>query len=323
LKTAKKSAQTVFTNYRRLVLVSDDSVREVTEAFPRYDFRTLVSPAAATMVQLPNRDGPGIYIVVPRRSVSQNEVRRQVEGSSRFSSPSDQEGTDVEVYIQKRLKAVRVDGDYAGRIEFLKFLMSNFRRRAFDWLVRSASADARYAGDPMQQQLLLAPLAQAVHRHLKTYPDPYLEELAIDESSMGIKGELDRKTFQDAWKRIIDTEPVITTPLPPIHLHDLGRTADQASGFMEASLGTGREKILVDQIQALTQNLGDLLAHSLHIQDWRNPPTPENWVKSLVAQDLSQADPAVKELSTSALNFFKAMMSADSRHPCCCRCRRR
>jgi hypothetical protein len=210
---------------------------------------------------------------------------------------------------------VRVDGDYAGRIEFLKFLMSNFRRRAFDWLVRSASADARYAGDPMQQQLLLAPLAQAVHRHLKTYPDPYLEELAIDESSMGIKGELDRKTFQDAWKRIIDTEPVITTPLPPIHLHDLGRTADQASGFMEASLGTGREKILVDQIQALTQNLGDLLAHSLHIQDWRNPPTPENWVKSLVAQDLSQADPAVKELSTSALNFFKAMMSADSSRP--------
>lgn len=315
LRTAKKSAQDTFTNYRRLVFVSGESVREVTEAFPKYDFRTLVSPAAATMIQLPNREGPGIYIVVPRRSTSKDEVLQKVKGTGRFASESDQEGTDVEVYVQQRLKAIRVDGDYNGRIEFMKFLVSNFRRRAFDWLVRSAGADARFAEDPMQQQFLLAPLAQAVYRHLSTYPEPYLEEVVVDESALGVKGELEKQTFHEAWKRMIDTEPVIRTPLPPLQLSEESQAMSDMGGFLEPASGGGRDRIVVDQVMALTRTLSNLLGRSIAMKDWRNPPSPEEWLKSLTTQDLSQGDPAVKDLAEAALTFFKKVTTADGSHP--------
>ncbi len=308
LATAKASAQTTFSNYRRLVFVSGESVTEVTEAFPKYDFRTLVSPAAAAMVSLPNREGPGIYIVVPRRSISRDEALKQVTVGGRFSSSSEQDGSDVEVYVSKRLKAIKVDGDYMARIEFLRYLTGNFRRRAFDWLVKSAASDPRFAETTMRQQLLLAPLSHAVRRHLTIYPEPYLSEIVVDEVSIGAKTELEKKNFSDAWRRMIETENPNQTPLLGVNT-DFGNFVDGPLSLIERSNERGREKIIAETANELTAKLGDILAESLHINNWREPPTPLEWIRSMPQGDLNPGHPALKALSDVLHRYFEKMMN--------------
>lgn len=315
LKTVKKSAETVFTTSQKLILVSSDSVREVTEAFPTYDFRTLVAPASSQMIQLPNREGSGVYIVVPRRSETKDTALSEISATGRFGSSSEKAGTDVEVYVQKRLKAIRVDADFTGRLEFMKFLLSNFRRRAFDWLVRSASIDARFSNGLQAQQFLLAPLAHAVHRHLKTHPDPQLNLLVLDEKSMGVKDQLQKHAFFEAWSRILQTEQVPLSPLPTLPSPESPQNIFEGELFFHSPREEGREKVMADWVHKLSKDLEVLLARSIGLKDLEKLPTSEAWMNALTTQDMNMADPMIRGLSESAFQFTREMMQTRSARP--------
>ncbi|PIR23902.1 MAG: hypothetical protein COV44_00375 [Deltaproteobacteria bacterium CG11_big_fil_rev_8_21_14_0_20_45_16] len=275
LDTLSGASDSSFMNQQRLILVGADSVEKISSQFPNADARDYLTEASNAFLGLPSGDG-NLFMIVPRRLISRGEPSR-----SHFEASGGGNASQIRESVRRQFEAIPIVGDHRGQVSFMKFLIENFRRRAFEFVLRSISEDERFASRPEVRQLTVLPLAQSILRHLEEHPKANLEELTIDSKYFGILDVMTREAFMETLRAEIAQARIQgdNSRKLPVGIVSSVRAAQEFGSFSSMPEEKTRQHVLAETIRGLQTGFEQLLAKMIRVQDVDRLPEVETWLK--------------------------------------------
>ncbi len=272
LKTLNESRQAAFANRQRLMFVSSDAINEVIKKFPMADARTFLSSASSAILNLPRGEGEKLFMIVPRQVSIEPAI--SIDPSVEYEGPIDEfsmsggdQGRRIERHVQTHLRALAVGEGYNGRLEFLNYLISNFRLKVFEFILKTISENRAIMRSPTKRQMIVVPLAQSIYRHLLEHPEPYLKEVVLDPIQFGATTSNQRVQFQEAMQNIVHMQELRNTgqtKLPGIGEPSRLRFSEDFTQ-VHGSTHLSRSNVLHENTNNLTGWLDSLMSEFLNM----------------------------------------------------------
>jgi hypothetical protein len=298
LQSTVTAAKAHFTNNQQLIIVSPETVERLAKAFPDENARVFLSTASRSLVQGNLGEANRLYIMVPKQSAELADMslhestgKSQSHAQSSYVVSGQNSAAAIEEFVAKNIEPVAIDATgYRGKIEFLRFVLDNLRKRAFETLLWSMGRDPQFIADQQIRLQIGAPLARAVHHHLETVPFLKLDQLNLDPIDFGAKNPNEkaqfRKTLQieqleDGMKGLVK--------LPEVGVLPPSRVLEQFTGSdviaVSASGAFTRQHVLAEHVAGLERILEKSVAALLQVKSLHDLPSPEAWLKGLEARD--------------------------------------
>lgn len=323
----RKELRNQFGTDGTFTVVTEEAVKVVSEHFPDTDARSFLSAAARaiTTVDVANADNAvsfdRLFVVVPR---SANEVVGPIRPlpGAHDTEDADHKGAGAEEariheHVSRVLKRLPVKAGYEGKINFLIYLLNNFRKRLVETAFRAITNDPESVRSADAVSLWMAPLARGFHDHILSVPEFPLDRLELQpEKLLSHPGEA--LAFRNTLAQIRLRQARRLVQLPRVG--DLPPGFELSGAWGEtATSGATRQSVLKETVQRLHDLSETALVKWLQF-DPRNPPTFEDWIRSLPENDV-----VLKELSAQVVQQFarysremtstEVLANASGRHP--------
>jgi len=275
LDTLSGASDSSFMNQQKLILIGADSVEKISAQFPNTNARDYLTEASNAFLGLPSGEG-NLFMIVPRRFLSRSKTPR-----SHFEASGDGNASQIRESVRLQFEAIPIVGDHRGQISFMKFLIENFRRRAFEYVLRTLSEDERFASKAEVRQLTLLPLAQSILRHLEEHPNANLEELTIDPKYFGIRDVMARGAFMETLRSEIAQGRLHGAGSGrklPVGIVSGVRPAQEFGSFSSMPEEKTRQHVLAETIRSLRDAFEELLSKMIRVQDVDQLPEVEAWL---------------------------------------------
>lgn len=290
-----------------IVLVEPDAVDKLVDQFPDAHAREFLSPAAASITQIP----PGavrapLYIVSPKSksdesNINNNSRRTYIEAST--LSRKVREITQIDAVTKENVES---------QLRLVSFILQGFRTQLYNNLVLEASnTEALDISIPGIQGAIKRNFILAMVTHI--YEGRYLpmSEVRIDGNEMTYLSKSQRDELYDLQKKEKNKKSFF-----PIDF-SIGQSSDyiDAGSFISDGSSHSREKsrrdVLSEYAHNLDAHLRKLVRIFMRMKDYNSVENVRSWSDSEVREwfdNLTEEDlePQIKEINQDIISLFKA-----------------
>jgi hypothetical protein len=303
-----------FTSQPKLVLVAPEFLDQVVDAVPQTNAREFLQTATNAVLDIsPDLPDASVYMVGGRKGpepgadaaakevvLDDDDLRRgaaiaRENGTHDPSVPQSAAAaqgafgqTPIENYIKLNAvtRPVHSTHEYDGKLEFLSFMLENFRLLTTEHLLKAAQQSPQVSRTYESRKTFLAPLFLASVANFEEKGRIPMNYVKFRSERFGVSSRAE----EDALGRAIDL--MRDDPKNPFFPYQLSESKDSSYGLKEF-LGRGtstpqersRADILVETTRKVRQIIQEAFNSYFRISSEKGLVEPAQWISSLTEQD--------------------------------------
>jgi len=302
LSVLTPARQTGFANSHKIVFVNPSVIESMIGNSPYSDARTFLSAASSGLMQLPRGDY-NLFVVSNRKFKVEDSPKER--SYDEFSLSGGDESQQIQDFARKNFQAISIEDGHAGKLELLKYLISNFRLKVFELILQSVSENRDLMKNQAFRQQIVLPLSLAIHRHLTEEPEPFLEDLVLSPEELGITSESQRQLFErDLEQAIRDQQATLTRPRMKLGIGEAPRGNILYSlGIGKRQVSVSRRHVLAGTVATLADFTGAVMSSIMHVPDVRSMSDPSSWLKGKF-EEKKLVDEFSKTIASELTNYY-------------------